>query len=283
MSGFQAAEGRWIERLGNLRNVIRQELISRQLSEYVRPDMTVLDVGCGQGTQALSLAARGCRVTGVDPSGDLLELLATDAREAGLSLELIEDGLDGLGSRLAGGTFDLVCAHGVLMYLDDRTAAITELAARLAPRGRLSLTFRNGHALAMRPGLRRDWAGAIAAFDTRSYVNELGVSATADRLEEVEGDLQASGLRIVGWFGVRIFNDAIPAEMPPPEGREELTQLLEAEDRAGRLDPYRWMASQLHVIAERIEPPRSDPTGQEGYPDSRQSGPRAVLRGAHIR
>ena len=45
-------------RLGNLRNVVRQELVARQLEGAVadllpaRP-LTVLDVGCGQGTQAL--------------------------------------------------------------------------------------------------------------------------------------------------------------------------------------------------------------------------------------
>jgi hypothetical protein len=30
---------------------------------------------------------------------------------------------------------------------------------------------------------------------------------------------------------------------------ENVALLLDAEDEAGRRDPYRWMASQLHVIA----------------------------------
>jgi len=79
MSSFERGESRWIDRLGNLRNVIRQELIARQLSPEVRNGMTVLDVGCGQGTQALRLASAGCRVIGVDPSEELLKLCSDRA------------------------------------------------------------------------------------------------------------------------------------------------------------------------------------------------------------
>ncbi len=49
MTRFTPAESSWIERLGNLRNVIRQEMITRQLAPLVADGMTVLDVGCGQG------------------------------------------------------------------------------------------------------------------------------------------------------------------------------------------------------------------------------------------
>ena len=60
--------------------------------------------------------------------------------------------------------------------------------------------------------------------------------------------MAAAGLRVLEWFGVRVLNDAIPvaAALPPAD---ELAELLDAEEQAGRRDPYRWMASQLHVIA----------------------------------
>ncbi len=126
------------------------------------------------------------------------------------------------------------------------------LARRVADGGRLSVTVRNGHSLAMRPGLRGQWAAALAAFDGPDYVNELGVAARADRLEDVEQDLAAAGLDLLAWYGVRVLNEAIPVAEQPPPG-DELRLLLDAEDRAGRTDPYRWLASQLHVIAGRSE------------------------------
>jgi hypothetical protein len=136
------------------------------------------------------------------------------------------------------------------MYLEDRDLALSALAARTQPEGKLSVTFRNGHALAMRPGLRGDWTGATEAFESSLYVNELGALAVADRLEDIECSLASVGLGIVRWYGVRVFNDAIPADTGVPEV-EVLSSLLDAEERAGRRDPYRWVASQIHVIAER--------------------------------
>jgi hypothetical protein len=182
----------------------------------------------------------------------LLTRFAAEAAALGVTVELVEGRLEELDEYLADRKFDLVCAHGLLMYLDNRVCLAT-LAARVAPQGRLSLTFRNGHSLAMRPGLRRDWAGALASFDARHYVNEMGISARADRLEDVEHNLAHAGMRIVEWFGVRVFNDAIPADMTIPDN-EDLNLLLKAEEQAGRQDPYRWMASQLHVIATTMSP-----------------------------
>ncbi len=252
MANFQPAEGRWIERLGNLRNVIRQEVIARQLTDHVEAHMTVLDVGCGQGTQLLRLASLGCHATGVEPSDALRDICSSDARAAGVKVELIDATIEGLDTALDGRRFDLVCAHGLLMYLPDRSAALATLAHHVGPRGLLSITFRNGHALSMRHGLRRDWSTALAAFDNRAYRNELGVEATADRLEEVEQDLAGLGFRTINWYGVRVFNDAVDVEMKVPES-EDVVALLDAEDQAGRRDPYRWMASMLHVIATRTD------------------------------
>jgi SAM-dependent methyltransferase len=223
-------------------------MIRRQLAVHVTSPVSVLDVGCGQGTQAIALARFGCCVTGVEPSSELRDLSERQARSAGVALELVDGSIEVLDEVLDDRRFDVVCAHGLLMYLDDRTGAIVTLANRLNPTGLLSVTFRNGHALAMRPGLRRDWAAAVAAFDGDSYVNELGVAARADRLEDVIADLATCDLEPVAWYGVRVFNDAVAPDCKVPDD-EDLAALLVAEDRAGRADPYRWIASQFHVIA----------------------------------
>jgi S-adenosylmethionine-dependent methyltransferase len=250
-SSFGPGEGQWTEKLGNLRNVVRQEIIARQIYPEIQPGMSVLDVGCGQGTQALRMAAAGCRVTGVDPSADLLRLCSRDADEMDLDIELINGRIEDLNQILSNRQFDLVCCHGVFMYLTERQAPLTSLRARLGERGRLSLTFRNAHALAMRPGLRSDWRKALAAFDSPEYINELGVPAKADRIEEVSGALGDVGLTIAKWYGVRIFNDALPVDAQVPDD-DELSLILSAEERAGSVDPYRWMGSQIHVITEEI-------------------------------
>lgn len=248
MPDFEIGESTWISRLGNLRNVVRQELISRQLSEHVHPGDEVLDVGCGQGTQALRLAVSGCVVTGVDASENLLSILRQDAAAASLEVDVIHAELDQLESSTSGRKFDVVCAHGLLMYLDKRVEPLRLLVNRLRPGGLLSLTFRNAAALAFRPGMRGKWQDALDAFDTTAYVNELGLSATADHLEDVIEVLATMGVIPVAWYGVRVFTDATAPDVEAPSV-DDLAMLLEVEDRAGRLDPFRALGSQLHLIA----------------------------------
>lgn len=251
MAEFRGGEQQWIRRLGNLRNLVRQEMIRRQVADHARAGMTVLDVGCGQGTQAVELAALGCSVTGVEPSLELRQLCLRAAAERGVTVGVIAGSIEDLADAVGSRQFDLVCAHGLLMYLDDRPAMIADLASRAAANGRVSVTFRNGHALAARPGLRRDWEGALAAFEGSTYTNEIGVRARADRLEEVTDDLAACGFAVADWYGVRVFNDAVEPDAAVPLA-EDMAQMLDAEDRAGRQDPYRWFGSQIHVVAKRV-------------------------------
>ncbi len=250
MDRFAAGEAAWVERLGNLRNEVRQELIGRQLDDHVRDGAHVLDVGCGQGTQAIRLARRGCRVVGVDPSDDLLERFESGARAAGLDVEASRGRLGDLDALLGDRRFDVVCAHGLLMYLDDTGTALEQLAARLESDGILSVTFRNGAALAFRPGMRRQWQATVDAFDAVSYVNELGVRARAERLDDVAGQLHRQGLTVDAWYGVRVFTDPASADERAVDS-EDFEDLIRAEQMAGSRDPYRQLASQIHLIARK--------------------------------
>lgn len=252
MASFNSAEAVWVERLGGLRNLVRQESISRQLEGHVTALQTVLDVGCGQGTQAIRLAERGCTVVGVDPSVTLLDQLNTDADAAGVQVQTHLGSLEDLPALLGDAQFDLVCAHGLLMYLDDAAAALAILATRAASGGSLSVTFRNGEALAYRPALRGQWQAAAEALDARTYVNELGVKATAHTLENMAGHLSELGFTVVAWYGVRVFTDPLPADQAPPV-ESELRRLLEIEYEAGRRDPYRHLGSQIHLVAQRTD------------------------------
>ncbi len=55
----------------------------------------------------------------MEPSPDLRERARADAAAAGLDLELLEGGIDDLDSLVGSRRFDVVCAHGLLMYLPD--------------------------------------------------------------------------------------------------------------------------------------------------------------------
>ncbi|MEI5100135.1 methyltransferase domain-containing protein [Streptomyces sp. PmtG] len=229
--------------------------MARQLDEQIAARfpvgrrLRVLDVGMGRGTQALRLARAGHEVTGVERDADGLAAAraAAAAEPEGIRsrMRIVEgDGRD-TGVHFLPGSFDVVLCHGVLMYVEEPDAVLAGLGRVLAPGGLLSLVVRNADALAMAPGLRGDWAGALAAFGTDTYGDGRGGEARAHRLDAVTGALAGIAAPLRAWYGVRVFGDAVPGDAAGVEA------LLAAEGRAGRTDPYRTVASLLHVCGGR--------------------------------
>lgn len=259
---FAAGEQQWRSRLGTLRQVVRQELVARQLAAHLSPAARVLDVGCGQGTQALRLARNGHPVTGLDSSPTLLRdferTLAAEPSEVRERVRLVH-----ADATEATGAFDAVLCHGVLMYFADPDPVLRAVAGSVVAGGVVSLLVRNGDALAMRPGLLGDWATAEAAFEGTTYRNRIGVTARADRLADLTDRLTAHGLAVRTWYGVRVFTDTAPSDagLPP-----DLDALLDCEERAGATDPYRRVAALTHVIAERRAQSRRHTSRPSGEP-----------------
>jgi SAM-dependent methyltransferase len=251
---FVAGEEQWRARLDSLRQVVRQELVSRQLAAHIpdAPLRHILDVGCGQGTQLLRLARRGHVVTGLDSSSmllaDLERALSAERPEVRDRVRLVQANAERLLDQFAPASFEVVLCHGVLMYFADPDPLLNALAAVVIPGGLVSLLVRNGDALAMRAGLLGDWVAAATAFDGASYRNRLGVQARADRLQDLTARLAVRRLEVLTWYGVRVFTDGAADDAPSPD-TEELTQALACEELAGRTDPYRQVAALLHIIA----------------------------------
>ncbi|MBP2704538.1 class I SAM-dependent methyltransferase [Microbispora sp. RL4-1S] len=102
-----------------------------------------LDLGCGEGADAIWLAGRGWRVTAVDISAVALERAAREARTAGVA-DLVDWQRLDLGTSFPDGVFDLVSAqflhseHGL-----PREKVLRTAAAAVAPGGVLLIV---GHA-----------------------------------------------------------------------------------------------------------------------------------------
>jgi SAM-dependent methyltransferase len=238
-------------------------MVTRQLTEQLtahfgaratQHPLRVLDVGCGQGTQAVRLARAGHWVTGLDSDpvtlGAAQAVLAAEPPEVRERVRLLSGDGHHCGRWFGPGSFDVVLCHGVLMYLPDPGPLIASLARMLAAGGLLSLLARNRDALAMRAGLSGDWRAALQGFDSDHYTSRLGLTARADRLADLATTLREVAVPLRDWYGVRVFTDAMPDHAAPVDGRQ-LGQLLEAEERAGREDPYRQVAALLHLVGAK--------------------------------
>ncbi len=95
------------------------------------PGERVLDLGCGDGELTAHLAARGCRVLGVDRSTDFVAA----ARERGLTA-LQADARHLAGPELAAGRFDAVFSNAVLHWIPEAAAVIAGVRRLLRPGGR---------------------------------------------------------------------------------------------------------------------------------------------------
>ncbi|MGQ4415470.1 class I SAM-dependent methyltransferase [Streptomyces sp. SAS_269] len=233
-------------------------MVARQLDEQIAgrfpvgQRLRVLDVGMGQGTQALRLARLGHQVTGVEQDATMIaaarRALAGEPEGIRERVRLVQgDGRD-TGVHFLPGSFDVVLCHGVLMYVAEPDPLVAGLARMLAPGGLLSLLVRNGDALAMRPGLSGDWPGTLTAFGTITYRNRLGLDVRADRLSALTATLAGIAAPLHAWYGVRVFTDTAADEAEIPD---DLQTLLAAEERAGRTDPYRSVAALLHLCGVR--------------------------------
>lgn len=105
-------------------------------------DVTGLDalhVQCHVGFDAVSLARRGARVTGVDFSPAALAKARAIAARCGVDVEYVEADVLDLPAALHG-RFDLAYATiGVLVWIADVDAWMRSVAALLRPQGRLVL------------------------------------------------------------------------------------------------------------------------------------------------
>ena len=257
--GFAAGEDKWRSHIGTLRQVVRQELVARQVAVHVpdRPPRRVLDVGCGQGTQALLLARRGHSVTGLDSSAQLLDdfraAVAGEPAPVGARVRLVQGEAGAIAGLFGPSSFDVVLCHGVLMYFPDPGPLLDAIAQVLVPDGIVSLLVRNGDALAMRPGLLGDWDSAGRAFDGGSYRNRIGVDARADRLDDLTAALTRRHMTVIRWYGVRVFTDTAADDASLPD-ETALDAIIRCEERAGQTDPYRHVAALLHLIGVREAP-----------------------------
>ncbi len=112
--------------------VYREKLqITRQ---HLRPDMSVLEFGCGSGTTAISHAPFVRHIHGIDSSAKMIEIANSKAATAGVANASFEQvSIERYAA--ANESLDAILALSVLHLLPEWTAAIDKVHRMLKPGG----------------------------------------------------------------------------------------------------------------------------------------------------
>lgn len=102
--------------------------------EYFRPDMKVLELGCGAGSTAILHAPYVAHIHAVDISARMLDIAEEKARAQGVTNITFEQA-DVSGFNAPDGTYDAVLTLSLLHLLEDRDAAIARIRRLLKPGG----------------------------------------------------------------------------------------------------------------------------------------------------
>jgi SAM-dependent methyltransferase len=110
----------------------RSELVELVKSGVLQPSRAI-DLGCGEGDNAIFLAQHGFQVTAVDFSPAAISKARAKARDAGVDVDFLIDDLTQLAK--AGGHFDLLVDYGTFddLSTNDRAAYVDQVTSLAKP------------------------------------------------------------------------------------------------------------------------------------------------------
>lgn len=102
--------------------------------EYFKPDMSVLEFGCGTGTTSISHAPYVKHIRATDLSGNMIEIARGKAEAAGVSNVTFECvGVEDIA--VVDGVYDVIMGHSILHLVENKEAVIAQVRRWLKPGG----------------------------------------------------------------------------------------------------------------------------------------------------
>ena len=120
-------------------NPLRLDYIDRKAR---LKDRTVLDVGCGGGILAESMAARGAQVTGIDLSDKALGVARLHLFESGQKVDYRKISAEALAQEKPA-AFDIVTCLEMLEHVPDPASTVKACAALVKPGGQVFFSTLN--------------------------------------------------------------------------------------------------------------------------------------------
>jgi glycosyltransferase involved in cell wall biosynthesis/ubiquinone/menaquinone biosynthesis C-methylase UbiE len=120
----------------------RYKVWTKLFTKYIYADMSVLDVGCGSGIFSYYLAAKKCKVTGIDGSEQMIELCQNNYGQENSTLSFLQDNLP-FQNHFKYGKKDAIICSSVLEYLPDYKEVTIQISQILNINGILIVSMPN--------------------------------------------------------------------------------------------------------------------------------------------
>ena len=146
---FDALAANWWDPQGPMRplhmmNPPRAAWVAERVRRHHGSEVTILDVGCGAGLLAESLAREGFSVTGLDAGAEVIAAARAHAQDQGgqgLNLTYRQGTAEALAAE--GAKFSVITALEIIEHVADPAAFLTSLRTLLTPGGLLFLSTLN--------------------------------------------------------------------------------------------------------------------------------------------
>jgi len=196
---FEAGASRFWDPQGEFRplhllNPVRTRFVSERVP---LAGLRVLDVGCGGGLLAESLAREGAQVTAIDLAPAMIEVARLHAAAAGLTIDYRLAGAQEL-TRASPALFDVVTCMEMLEHVPEPAAMLGTLAQLLKPGGALFVST-----------LNRNLRSFLLAIVGAEYLMNLIPRGTHEyerliRPAELARWARAAGLELQGLAGIEL-------------------------------------------------------------------------------
>jgi 2-polyprenyl-6-hydroxyphenyl methylase / 3-demethylubiquinone-9 3-methyltransferase len=194
---FEALASRWWDRNSEFKPLHDiNPLRANYIDEYSAvAGKTLVDVGCGGGILAESMAQRGARVTGIDMGEAPLAVARIHQLESGTAVDYRQTTAEALAAEQPG-HYEVVCCLEMLEHVPDPAAVVAACAALAAPGASLYFSTINRNPKA--------FAFAIVGAE---YVLKLLPAGTHEyskfiKPSELAAWIRAAGLSLEGMTGL---------------------------------------------------------------------------------
>ena len=195
---FEALAHRWWDTEGDFKplhdiNPVRLGYIEQKISLQ---DVAVVDVGCGGGILAESLALAGARVSGIDMAESPLAVARLHALESGVQIDYLATTAEALAAERPG-SFQVVTCLEMLEHVPDFASTVQACADLVADGGHLVFSTINrnpkAYALAIVGG---EYVLGLLPRGTHDYAKFI-------KPAELAGAVRKAGLNMVEITGMR--------------------------------------------------------------------------------